>query len=70
MSRKAAVLHEDENHWSGFLYDKDCWSAVVQRFLKPGELTHYEEDFQTVIEARHVSHDCDLQRERFPPVLS
>lgn len=52
MGTKAAALHKDENRWSGFLYDKDSRSAIVQRFFKPGEHTQYPSDPQTVIEAR------------------
>ena len=52
MGTKAAALHKDENRWSGFLYDKDSRSAIVQRFFKPGEHTQYPTDPETVVEAR------------------
>ncbi len=51
MSQKSSFLHEDENRWSGFLYDKDSCSEIVHRFFKPGKLTEYPHDRQTVIEA-------------------
>lgn len=52
MGIKAAVLHEDENRWSGFLYDKDSCSAVVRDYFKPGKLTQFDNDLETVVEAR------------------
>ena len=52
MSVKAYVLNELENEWAGFLYDKDCQSAVVRMFFQPGIDTAKREDIDTVIEAR------------------
>jgi virginiamycin B lyase len=52
MSPKAFILNEDENLWSGFLYDKDACSAVVKQFFKAGVQTKYPQDPQTVAEAR------------------
>ena len=52
MSPKASFLHEDENQWPGFVYDKDSCSETVRHFFKPGKLTKCQYDPQTVIEAR------------------
>lgn len=52
MSVKAYVLNELENEWAGFLYDKDCQSAVVKTFFQPGTDTSKREDIDTVVEAR------------------
>ena len=52
MGVKAAVFHEDENRWSGFLYDKDSCSAAITDYFKPGKPTQFHDDLETVIEAR------------------
>lgn len=52
MGIKAAVLHQDENRWSGFLYDKDSCSTVMTHYFKPGKPTSFQNDLETVIEAR------------------
>ena len=68
MGIKAAVLHEDENRWSGFLYDKDSCSAVITDYFKPGKPTQFQNDLDTVIEARDwcrtviTSNACDFLR--------
>jgi hypothetical protein len=36
---KAYVLYDQENDWVGFLYDKDCHSAVVKFHFRPGTET-------------------------------
>ena len=49
---KAHIVSEEENWWSGFLYDKDCQSGVVRWALSPGVTTTRNEDAETVAEAR------------------
>jgi hypothetical protein len=52
MSAKARALDEQENYWAGFLYDKDCQSAIVRYYFSPGIETTRTRDFDVVIEAR------------------
>jgi hypothetical protein len=48
---KAYQLHEDENAWGGFVYDKDSCSDVVRKFFR-GVPTAKNYDPETVNEAR------------------
>jgi hypothetical protein len=43
---------ESENHWKGFLYDKDCQSEIVRSVFVPGQDTEESTDPATVAEAR------------------
>ncbi len=52
MCPKPFTLSQDENGWSGFLYDQDSCSAVVQQYFRPGKQTQCRHDPQTVFEAR------------------
>jgi hypothetical protein len=52
---KAYVLNEDENFWAGFLYDEDCQSEVVRRFLRPGANAESVSDPAVIAEARDKS---------------
>ena len=49
---KAYQLHDDENAWGGFVYDKDSCSDVVRKFFK-GVPTAKNYDPETVTEARY-----------------
>ena len=51
---KAYQIHEHENGWRGFLYDKDSCSEIVRKFF-PGVLTDEKHDRDTVNEARDES---------------
>lgn len=52
---KAYQIHEHENGWRGFIYDKDACSDVVTKFFPNGVLTTEREDRETVKEARDES---------------
>jgi hypothetical protein len=50
---KSYVFDETENKWEGFLYDRDCCSAIVQQFFPRGVITrHKANDPATVTEAQ------------------
>lgn len=51
---KAYQIHEHENDWRGFIYDKDSCSEVVRKFFH-GVLTTEKDDRETVKEARYES---------------
>jgi hypothetical protein len=51
---KAYQLHEDENYWRGFIYDKDSCSDIVKKFFL-GVPTAEKYDRDTVNEARDES---------------
>ena len=53
MNVKAYQLHEDENGWRGFIYDKDSCSDVVKKFFPDGVLTTEKYDPETIKEARN-----------------
>jgi hypothetical protein len=52
---KAHIFSEEENWWTGFLYDKDCQSKIVRRALRPGVASTRNKDPETVAEAREKS---------------
>ena len=43
---RAYQIHEDENYWSGFIYDKDSCSDIVKSFFA-GVLTSEMHDRDT-----------------------
>lgn len=52
MNVKAYQLHEDENGWRDFIYDKDSCSDVMKKFFPDGVLPLEKFDPETVKEAR------------------
>jgi hypothetical protein len=51
---KAYQVHEDENGWRGFIFDKDSCSDVVKKFFR-GVPTSEKDDREVVNEARDES---------------
>ncbi len=61
---KAYQIHQHENGWRGFIYDKDSCSDVVARFFPNGVLTTERQDRETVKEARDESKTVITSNER------